>query len=220
VGRPLRIIDPELVYHVWCRGNNRGPLAWDFHDLDSLYAELSRAARRYRWAVLAWCLMPNHYHVVLRASQDDFSAGFQLINGNHSRRTNRRYGRSDHLFRHRPGSRDLKSDADLIGVLRYVGRNPLEAGLVLDAAAWHYSSYRATVGLDVAPAWLALDEVHPYFGSTPAEAAAEFARLVHDGRGLVSNTEEAHQPVIRVVDSAADRDSPIATRARAAVRRG
>ena len=189
MGHPLRVIDPELAYHAFCRGSNRGPIAWDRQDFDSLYAELSRVAKRQRWRVLAWCLMPNHHHVVLRANTEGFSAGFRSMNGNHARRTNRRYGRTDHLFRNRPRDREIASQAYLVAAILYVVRNPLESGLVEDAAAWPYSSYRATAGLEPAPDWLALDEVHPLFGSTAAGAAAEFARLVHNGHVLVSDTD-------------------------------
>jgi REP element-mobilizing transposase RayT len=194
VGHPPRTIDPAFPYHAWCRGNNKGLLAWDRVDYASLYDELARTVVRERWCLLAWCFMPNHYHVVLRTSVEGFSAGFHAINQRHARRTNRRHGRTDHLFRHRPRTRRITSDADLVGVLLYVMRNPLEAGLVENAAAWPYSSYRATAGLDPAPSWLALDEIYPYFGSTPAKAAAEFARLVHLGQGQVSNTDLAVTP--------------------------
>jgi REP element-mobilizing transposase RayT len=183
---PLRVIDPAVPYHAWCRGNNKGLLARDRHDFESLQREFARAAVRHQWRVLAWCFMPNHYHAVLQTTTEAFSAGFRLINQCHALRTNRRHGRTDHLFRHRPRTREITSDADLVGVLLYVARNPLEWGLVENAAAWPYSSYRATAGLDDAPPWLALDDVYPHFGSTPGTAAAEFARLVHFGQVQVS----------------------------------
>jgi REP element-mobilizing transposase RayT len=188
VGYDLRDIDPDCVYHVNCRGCNRGPIAWDRHDYASLFAELDRAAMRYGWDVFAWCFMPNHHHEVLRTPHGGFSEGFQLMNGVHSRRTNRRHGRTDHLFRHRPRAKLVDSDAYFAGVVPYVLRNPVAAGLCEDAAAWPYSSYRATMGLEPAPPWLRVEEVLSYYGSNPTAARAEFARIVREGPVPVSNT--------------------------------
>src|SRR4051794_32418225 len=104
MGREKRIIDPDSIYHVMCRGSDRNPIAWDGYDFQSLSAGLARVASRHEWEVFAWCLMPNHYHVVLRTSQRGFSVGFQVLNQTHSIRTNRRHGRTAHLFRNRPHS--------------------------------------------------------------------------------------------------------------------
>jgi REP-associated tyrosine transposase len=190
VGRDLRVIDNEHIYHAVCRGSNRGPIAWDRHDYDSLTAELAKAAKRHCWQVLAWCFLPNHYHVLLRTPQGGFSSGFQVMNGSHSRRTNRRHGRSDHLFRNRPRTIEVASDAHLVAAILYVARNPVAAGLSPRAGAWPFSSYRATVGKAEAPAWLAVAEVLELFGPTPQRARSELARLVHNEHLLVSDTEE------------------------------
>jgi len=196
IGRELRIIERDRWYHVTCRGNNRGPIAWDQHDYASLKGELERAAMRFRWELAAWCFMPNHYHLVLRTPHGGFSEGFQVMNGSHSRRTNRRYGRTDHLFRNRPRARRIRSDAHLVSAVVYVVRNPVRAGLCRTAGEWPYSSYRATVGRTKAPPWLVLDEVLPLFGPTPAEARAEFARLVHDQHLPVSDIDASLDPSV------------------------
>ena len=128
MGRDLRAIDNERIYHVVCRGSNRGAIAWDRHDYESIVGELSRAATLHRWDVLAWCLLTNHYHVLMRTPYGGFSVGFQVINGSHSRRTNRRHGRTDHLFRNRPVSVEVASDAHLVTSILYIARNPVAAG--------------------------------------------------------------------------------------------
>jgi putative transposase len=188
VARDPRVIDPLLPYHVVSKGNNGGPLVWDDHDRRSFVRELARGATRYRWRVLAWCLMTNHYHVVVRTPADGFSAGFQQINGTHSRRTNRRHGRKDHLFKNRPFGVPIQSPAHLVGAILYVVRNPVTAELCQRAEAWSFSSYRATLGMESAPAWLAVDEVLALFGASPDRARESFAELVHRGRLLVSDT--------------------------------
>jgi REP element-mobilizing transposase RayT len=190
MGYALREIDPELVYHVTCRGNNQGQIAWDRHDYESLAGELARVAERYRWDVLSWCFLTNHYHLLLRTPFGGFSDGFQVMNANHARRTNRRHDRRDHLFRHRPRAFEIKSEAHLVASILYVARNPLAAGLCENLSAWPYASYRAIAGLEKPPAWLALEAVDVFFGATRAAACSEFTQLVHDGHLLVSKTDE------------------------------
>ena len=190
MGRHQRSEDPAVIYHAVSRGNNRGPIVWDHHDCASLTGELARVAAKYGWEVFAWCLMTNHYHVVLRAPFGGMSAGFQELNGNHARRTNHRYGRVGHLFHNRFFSIDVSSAAHLVASVLYVARNPLAAGLCSDAGAWPDSSYRATAGLSDAPAWLALPEVLDLFGHDTIEAQGQYARMVHFGHLPVSDTIE------------------------------
>jgi putative transposase len=188
MGRDVRAIDPEFSYHVFCRGSNRGQIVFDSEDCEAFVRELDRLARKFLWEVLAWCLMPNHYHVVVRAERIAFSRGFQQLNGNHSRRTNKRHGRSDHLFRNRPKAVCCESTSHVIGAIAYVVRNPLAAGLVPHAGAWRWSSYQATMGTVRAPDWLRIDEVLELFGGSPESARRAFDELVHTGRLLVSDT--------------------------------
>lgn len=195
MGRDLRAIDNDRIYHVMCRGNNRGPLVWDRHDYESLVGELSRTATQFRWDVLAWCLLPNHYHVLMRTPFGGFSDGFQVLNGSHARRTNRRHGRSDHLFRNRPVSIEVSSDAHLVTAILYIARNPVAAGLCANADAWPWGSYRATIGAEPAPRWLVVAEVQSFFGRTPEAARSELARLVRDGHLPVSDTEGDASPL-------------------------
>ncbi len=183
MGRDLRSIDPDSIYHSNSIGSDHGPIVWDDHDRDALFREVAKAATRYRWEVFAWCIMTSHYHVVLRTTKEGFSTGFQLVNGSHSRRTNRRHERTAHLFQNRPYTVEVESDAHLSNAVIYVGRNPIEAGLCDHASQWRFSSYRATVGLAEAPAWLNLRSLHELFGGPQG-----FARLVHDGHLPVSDT--------------------------------
>jgi putative transposase len=194
VGRELRSIDPDAVYHAISRGNNRRPIVWSDGDRRMFVRELDRVAGKFRWAVFAWCLMTNHHHVVLRTNQASFSKGFQQLNGNHSRRMNRLYGCTDHLFRNRPVAIELASFAHLIGALAYVVRNPVAAGVCDRAEQYVWSSYRATMGLEDAPRWLVVDELLALFGTTPAAARAALDELVHHGRLPVSDTGVKRAP--------------------------
>ena len=190
MGHPLRSEDPSVVYHAVSCGNNRGRIVWDDRDCASFTGELARAATRHGWEVYAWCLMSTHYHVVLRVPRGGLSAGFKAMNGNHARRTNRRYGRVGHLFKNRFFSIDIKNEAHLVASVLYVARNPVKAGICSEAGMWADSSYRGTAGLERAPTWLALDRVLPLFGGDRVEAQIRYAQMVRDGHLPVSDTIE------------------------------
>ena len=191
MGREQRAIDPEIPYHVIAKGNNGGPLVYDLVDIDSFVAELGHVATKYRWEVWSWCLMTNHFHVVTRTLEGALSAGMQELNGNHSRRTNHRHDRSGHLFQNRFFSVAVDSDAYAVSSNIYVVRNPVEAGLCKTPADWPMCSYRATTGLDPAPAWLAVDAVLALFGPDRERAVSAYRDYVHSGHLPVSDTIEA-----------------------------
>jgi REP element-mobilizing transposase RayT len=190
MARELRIIDPNAIYHVICNGNNWGPIAFDGVDLANLRRELDKAATRYEWQVFGWVFLHTHYHVMLRAPKRGFSEGFRELNGNHSRRTNRRHDRRDHLFRNRPWVKPVLSDAQFIRTTLYIALNPVLAGVCSTAAAWAHGSYRALIGRAPAPPWLAVDHVLRFFGRTPERARSELEDMVHARQLLVSDTED------------------------------
>ena len=107
------------------RGNNRGLITFDGTDRAGLRGELAAAATKHKWEVFAWCLMPNHYHVILRAPEGAASSGFQELNGNHARRTNRRHGRIGHLFQNRFYCGELASKSARSEFVRLVGSGQL-----------------------------------------------------------------------------------------------
>lgn len=117
-----------------------------------------------------------------------FSVGFQQINGNHSRRTNRRYGRDAHLWKNRPWAVPVRSPAQLVGAVVYALRNPIDAGLCRYAHEWPYSSYGATMGLESSPAWLADAETLSLFGPSVETGREALFGLLHRGRYPVSDT--------------------------------
>jgi REP element-mobilizing transposase RayT len=128
MGRELRAIDPDLPYHVISRGNNSGPIVFDAVDVEFFIAELGRVATKHDWEVWSWCVMTNHFHIVARTPEGALSLGMQELNGNHSRRTNHRHGRSGHLVENRFFSVAVNSDAYDVSSNVYVVRNPVKAG--------------------------------------------------------------------------------------------
>jgi putative transposase len=145
MARPLRIAPAEWIFHVLNRANGRGLLFESdecYRDFLHLVLE-ARSTQAMR--VLAYCLMPNHWHFVLQPRKEgDLSKFVQLLASDHAQRWHRRKGTSGrgHLYQDRFKSIPVSSDRHLLTVLRYVEANPLRAGLVLRAEDWRWSSFR------------------------------------------------------------------------------
>jgi REP element-mobilizing transposase RayT len=134
----------------------------------------------YDWLCKSYCLMGTHYHLVVQTPDANLSEGMQLLNGRYAQRFNGRHGRRGHLFGERFYSVHVESDSHLFAALRYVARNPVEAGLCAAPEGWRWSSFRATAGLEPAPRFLDLDGVLGLFGVRRQAARAGFVRLVED----------------------------------------
>ena len=184
------MIDPDYPYHVITKGNDDRPLVYDVRDRELFVLGLDQAATRHGWKVWSWCLMTNHFHLVVKTQESSLSRGMQELNGNHSRRVNRRHGRSGHLLRNRFFSAAVDSDAYAVSSNIYVVNNPVKAGLCTTPADWPWCSYRATVGLEQPPAWLAVDAVLGLFGRDRKKAIREYTDYVHSGHVPVSDTIE------------------------------
>jgi REP element-mobilizing transposase RayT len=148
-------------------------------DLDRLdfLRWLSRIVSTERWRLLVFCLMTNHYHLLLRAGETGFARGMQFLNCGHARRMNRKHGRNGHLFRNHYSWRPVESDEHLLEVIRYILLNPVRAGICATPEDWRWSSYRATADLELPPDFLALSDLLTIFGTTPSVARAAFLDL-------------------------------------------
>jgi len=190
MGRANREQDKETLFHVVSRGNNGERIVRDAVDEAEFRAELHRVAVKYQWEVWAWCLLSNHYHLVLRTPHLGLSEGMQELNGNHARRMNRRHDRTGHLVRNRFFSVALETEAHAVAAVLYVARNPVKAGLCASPAAWPHGGYRATAGLEPPPPWLAVASVLSLFGEDEQQAVATYREFVHAGHLPVSDTIE------------------------------
>jgi putative transposase len=178
MGRQLRDQPAPGVVHVTSRGVRRGAIFVDDHDRLVFMAFLAQASDRRDWRCLAYCLMTNHFHLVLALREGTLSRGMHRLNGLFARRFNERHGHVGHLFEARFASGVVESEDHLLEVLRYVVLNPVRAGLCADPADWPWSSFRATAGIDRCPRFLAAPRVRALFapGRRGAELYAEFVR--------------------------------------------
>jgi REP element-mobilizing transposase RayT len=125
---------PGVAHHVMIRGIERRAIFVDDTDREDFLVRLARLALELGFLVFAWVLMPNHVHLVVRSAHAHISRLMSRLGTGYARRFNERHERVGHLFENRFRSRRVMDDADLLGLVLYVTRNPLEAGLVRDAA--------------------------------------------------------------------------------------
>jgi putative transposase len=150
--RTVRIVLPELPHHITQRGNRRQPVFFKEGDYQLYLRLMTEECRKSGVRIWAYCLMPNHVHLL--AVPETETALTAAIGEGHRRYTwliNRREGWTGHLWQGRYGSEPLADDAALFTVVRYIERNPVEAGLVARPQDWPCSSARAHLGGPVDP---------------------------------------------------------------------
>ena len=191
MARPLRIEFPGAVYHVTSRGDRQELIFRSDCDRQLLLDVVDQAMARLDAEVLAFCLMGNHYHFVMRTRQPNLSRVMRHINGQYTQAYNRRHDLIGHLFQGRFHAILIDSDAYLIEVCRYVELNPVRAKLVDEPSQWHWSSYRAHIGMELGRPWLATRHLHGQLLGrevTSVEdqrhAAHLYAATVADGVGI------------------------------------
>lgn len=139
--RKPRVLAAGATYHVVARGNNRQDIFVDGDDRKTFVDLLGGAVTRREWVHLSLCLMSNHFHSIVRTPEPDLSAGMRDVLGRYARHFNVRHGRTDSLFGARFWATLIERDEQLLENVRYVAKNPVRAGLVLNAEDWEWSSY-------------------------------------------------------------------------------
>jgi len=177
MARPLR---PELaggVFHVTARGVGKIAIYRGEADRLKFLAGLRRAVGRHRWRCLTYCLMDNHFHLLVQTPRPNLGAGMQALNGRYAQGFNARHRRSGHLFGARFHSEPVTSDPHLFMTLACIALNPVRANLCDDPAAWRWSAHRALLG--AAPAdFVDVTNTLSYFHHDASQARAAYAHFV------------------------------------------
>ena len=186
MARPLRLEITGGLYHVTSRGNRR-ELIYEGDEDRSLWLEtLSRVCARYNWRVHAYCLMDNHYHVVIEIAEGNLSKGMRQLNGVYTQAFNRRHNRVGHIFQGRYKAILVEKEAYLLELVRYVVLNPMRAHMIKNIDNWPWSSYLATTGKRDAPEWLEVDWLLSHFGKQRKKAREKYTDFIRAGIGLPS----------------------------------
>jgi len=178
--RQPRIEFTGALYHVTSSGVARTKIFRDQSDCVNFLTLLGETSLRHNWICYAYCLMPNHYHLLIETVDPTLSRGMRFLNGVYTQRFNSRHRRFGHLFQGRFKAILIEKETYLLEVCRYIVLNPVRAGLVRSCEKWQWSSYCATLGLVPKPAFLAVDFILEQFGSTPAKARRRYVRFVTD----------------------------------------
>lgn len=186
MARPLRIEYPGAVYHITARGNARAKIYTDAADRVAFLAILGAVIRKYHWLCHAYCLMDNHYHLLVETPEGNLSRGMRQLNGVYTQGFNRRHRRPGHVFQGRFKGILVDKDHYLLELARYVVLNPVRAGTVDRPGAWPWSSYAETAGLRSAVGFLTMDWVLGCLGSKRGTTRTRYRQFVAEGMGRKS----------------------------------
>jgi len=181
--RPLRIEYAGAVYHITSRGNEKKAVFKDDQDRINFLNTLQHVKKRYNWLCHAYCLMDNHYHLLIETPDGNLSLGMRQLNGVYTQLFNKRHQRTGHLFKGRYKSILIQKDSYLLEACRYVVLNPIRARMVDRPDAWKWSSYRATAGREVPAVCLTRDWLLGQFNRTKIKAEKEYRKFVEGGIG-------------------------------------
>jgi len=181
MARPLRLEFPEAVYHVTSRGNARQAIFIDDEDRGGFLDVLSMVVERFKWFCHAYCLMDNHYHLLIETPNANLSKGMRELNGVYTQGFNQRYRRVGHLFQGRYKAIIVEKDHHLLSLCRYVVLNPVRVGIIKGPEQWRWSNYRAMIGLGKRPSFLTIDWVLSQFGGRKRVAMEKYRRFVMEG---------------------------------------
>jgi putative transposase len=196
MARPLRIEYPDALYHVMSRGNACKNIYLNDNDRIGFLSNLKHCIKLHNVICHAYCLMNNHYHLLLETPDGNLSQVMRDINGNYTQSFNVLHKRVGHLFQGRYRAEIIEKETYLIEVMRYVVLNPVRAKLTANPKDWKWSSYRATVGQVEAPVWLDTDWTLDFFSKNKKEARKHYKEFIFAGIGAGSPFDDIQEGVI------------------------
>jgi REP element-mobilizing transposase RayT len=178
MARPLRIEYPGAFYHITARGNERKDIFRSRNDRERFLSYLASASKRYQAVVHAYCLMTNHYHLLLETPGGNLSQIMQQINSAYATHFNAKRRRAGHLLQGRYHAILVEADEYAKELSRYIHLNPVRAGVAEKPEDYVWSSYAYYVGRKKPPAWLTRDMILSYFGRKPREAQRRYREFI------------------------------------------
>lgn len=209
MARPLRIEFPGAIYHLTARGNAREAIFRDEADRDLFLDALGQVVTRFAWLCHAYCLMDNHYHLLIETPEGNLSPGMRQLNGVYTQRVNRRHARVGHVFQGRFKAILVERERYLLELARYIVLNPVRAKMVKNPSRYPWSSYPATVGAVALPSWISTDWLLSQFAKTRPVAQRRYAEFVAQGKNLPSPWSELKGQVLLGSEAFVDKMQPL-----------
>lgn len=181
MARPLRLEFEGALYHIISRGNARQKIFRTDADYRQFLKILSVVVERYSWLVHAYCLLSNHYHLLVETPQPNLSAGMRQLNSTYAQYFSRRHDRPGHLFQGRFKAYVVDKDSYLLELCRYIVLNPVKAVPVSSPGLWKWSSYRKTAGREEGSPFLHVERILSHFSSSKEEARKLYTKFISEG---------------------------------------
>lgn len=181
MSRPLRIEYPGAVYHITSRGNGKQNIFFEDRDRKVFLSLLWEVIKREKWICYGYCLMDNHYHLLIETTRPNLSRGMRQLNGDYAQKLNNMKGSVGHVFESRYKSILVEKDNYLLELCRYIVLNPIRARMVESPEEWRWSSYRAILGLTKVPKHLNIKWVLSNFNEDMEKGKEEYKKFVLEG---------------------------------------
>jgi REP element-mobilizing transposase RayT len=181
MSRPLRIEFPGAVYHITARGNEKKAIFRNDRDREKFVEILSLIIKRFKWICHSYCLMGNHYHILIETQEANLARGMKQLNGIYTQSFNHRYNRVGHLFQGRYKAILVEKESYLLVLSRYIVLNPVRAGLVNHPGEWPWSSYSTILEKVKKTDFLTVDWILSRFSPDKTNAVKEYIQFVLAG---------------------------------------
>jgi REP element-mobilizing transposase RayT len=183
VARALRLEYAGALYHITSRGDRREDIYDDDEDRKIFLKQLSEVCNQFNWQCHAYCLMTNHYHLLIETIEGNLSKGMRQLNGVYSLKYNHRHGRVGHVFQGRYHSILVEMQSYLLELARYVVLNPVRANMVTKPYDWPWSSYRSTIATHITQDPLNSEWILSQFAKNKRLATLRYIKFVEEGIG-------------------------------------
>ena len=178
MARSLRISYPGAFYHITSRGNEQRVVFKSREDRERFLEYLESATKRYDAIIHCYCLMDNHYHLLLETPSGNLSRVMAHINGAYTNYFNAKRGRFGHLFQGRYKAILVEADEYAKELSRYIHLNPVRAKIVEIPEEYEWSSFSYYTGKKKAPEWLKMDFILGYFGKKISDSQRNYRKFV------------------------------------------
>jgi putative transposase len=180
--RPHRPQIAGGLYHVTTRGNRRQRIYLERRDSEFFLEALDTVIRRFGWLCHSYCLMPNHYHLLIETPWPNIARGMHDLNSRFSHWFNTRHDENGHLFARRYRSVLIESDTHFLELVRYIALNPVRAGLCDKPEGWIWSSYGGLIGRGERELFVTETRVIEAFSAQNGEGLERIRIFVNEGR--------------------------------------